>query len=632
MSNAHNNPQDGWQDAGSAGPQSQPQPPMYQPQPNRGNRFFAWIRSSRITRGRNRWVAGVCDGVARRLGWNAALVRALVILTSLLFGAGAAFYALAWFLLPDETDGRILCEELINGHWDWNCAGALVCAAVALCLPGAGWLAFGVAVLVFWLLVNRQSYAASWQPPQSGGPWPGQPTQPGQPVQPAQSQYVPHSMPTDTAATADMSGMSGMAGQPMPQPTRTTSSGYQQYARPAQSPYQTVQQSVTPPAVFATSNVPPTFTAPPTVAVQPKRARRKPAGPLLVLVTLGLALLAVAGTGWYTTTVTVDWDYALRVLRLATLCCGGICLGIGVVIVVLGCMGRRTGGLHPLAWCAALMAVAMTFCTGAVTWESRDWMMSNDYHRTAVSGIVTWSDTSDAQMKRYEQGLVVAGKDYANDVLDIDLSGYPATHGKHKVKLNDGTYGESSCPAGELNLVVVNAQVVVTLPDGCHWSVSDPDSGYTNVTDYVGGPDGLTFFNGTGFVGLSLDENNDSRHGHHGTNKSVPALKGTTDANDSDANDNSHDSVYNGMDLDKAFATIYENKWYWPSVDSDKAPEEPDLFVNVDGTVGGSVTMQYASDSKLPLGTTDGQSHGSTDEKTGGKNAERKSTDGKETK
>ncbi|RHK23644.1 PspC domain-containing protein, partial [Bifidobacterium adolescentis] len=160
MSNANNNPQGG-SAAGSAEPQSQPRPPMYQPQPNRGNRFFAWIRSSRITRGRNRWIAGVCDGVARRLGWNATLVRALVILTSLLFGAGAAFYALAWFLLPDETDGRILCEELVNGHWDWNCAGALVCAAVALCLPGAGWLAFGVAVLVFWLLVNRQSYAAS---------------------------------------------------------------------------------------------------------------------------------------------------------------------------------------------------------------------------------------------------------------------------------------------------------------------------------------------------------------------------------------------------------------------------------------------------------------------------------------
>lgn len=606
---------------------------MYQPQPNRGNRFFAWIRSSRITRGRDRWIAGVCEGVARRLGWNVTLIRALVILTSLLFGAGAAFYALAWFLLPDETDGRILCEELVNGHWDWNCAGALVCAAVALCLPGAGWLAFGAAVLVFWLLVNRQSYATSWQPPQAGGPWPGQPTQPGRPVQPAQSQYMPRPMTTNTTTAANMSDMSG---QPMPQPARPAPSGYQQYARPAQSPYQTFQQPVNPPAAFATANVPPTFTAPPTaVAPQPKRVRRKPAGPLLVLVTLGVALLAIAGTGWYATTMTVDWDYALRVLRLATLCCGGICLGIGVLIVVLGCMGRRAGGLHPLAWCAAFMAVAMTFCTGAVTWESRGWMMSDDYHRTTVSGTVTWSDVSDAQMKRYEQGLVVVGKDYANDVLDIDLSGYPAVHGKHKVKLDDGTYGESSCPTGELNLVVANAQVVVTLPDGCQWSVSDPDTGYTNVTDYVGGPDGLTFFNGTGFMGLSLDEDGDSGYGHHGVNKGVPALDGTTDADASDeaddqdesdksgTEDDPYDSVYNGTDLDKAFKKIYENKWYWPSIDSDKAPEEPDLYINVEGTVGGSVTMQYASDSKLPLGATGSQSHGS---------ANGKSANGKETK
>ena len=392
-----------------------------------------------------------------------------------------------------------------------------------------------------------------------------------------------------------------------------------------------------PPAAFATANVPPTFTAPPTVtAPQLKRARRKPAGPLLVLVTLGLALLAIAGSGWYAITMPVDWDYALRVLRLATLCCGGICLGIGVVIVVLGCMGRRTGGLHPLAWCAAFMAVVMTFCTSAVAWESRDWMMSNDYRRTTVSGIVTWSDTSDAQMKRYEQGLVVVGKNYANDVLDIDLSGYPAAHGKHKVKLNDGTYGESSCPTGKLNLVVVNAQVVVTLPDGCQWSVSDPDDGYTNVTDYIGGPDGITFFNGTGFMGLSLDENDDSGLGHHGVNKGVPALNGTTDFDDSgdddagdagsDTENDSQDSVYAGTDLDKAFKTIYENKWYWPSIDSDKAPEEPDLYVNVDGTVGGSVTMQYTSDSKLPVGTTVGQSHGSVDGKNVGKSASGKET------
>ncbi len=82
---------------------------------------------------------------------------------------------------------------------------------------------------------------------------------------------------------------------------------------------------------------------------------------------------------------------------------------------------------------------------------------------------------------------------------------------------------------------------------------------------------------------------------------------------------------YTPARIDKAFKTIYENKWYWPSIDSDKAPEEPDFYVNVDGTVGGSVTMQYTSDSKLPVGTTGGQSHGSVDGKNVGKApAERK--------
>ena len=640
MSNTNNNPQGGWQSAGPAGaarPQTQPSVP--QPQPSRGGRFFAWIRSSRITRNRDRWIAGVCGGVACRLGWNTALVRALVLLTSLLFGAGAVFYALAWFLLPDEGDDRILCEELIHGRWDWNCLGALVCAMLALWLPGVGWVAFGAAVLVFWLLVNRQSYAASLpQPPQPG--WPAQPGQPmrgaqpraGQPNQPTQPQYTQRPMaanaPIGSAASVPSArpAWTPQSRQPiqptLQQPTQPSFADYRQYAQPAQSPCQMAQQPVNPPSAFATANVPPTFTAPaaPLAAVtpKPKRARRKPAGPLLVLVTLGLALLAIAGTGWYASIMTVDYDYAMRLLRLITLCCGGICLGVGVVIVVLGCVGRRTGGLHPLAWCAAFMAMMMIFCTGMVTLESRDWMIPDDYRRAKVNGTVTWSDTSDAQMKRYERGLVVVGKDYANDLLNIDLSGYPASHGKHKVRLNDGTYGESSCPTGTLNLVAVNVRVAVTLPDGCQWSMGNQNSGYYTVSDYVGGPDGITFLNGTGSVGLFFAGDDDMNYNRRGTNKVIPAFDGTTDFDDSDDSadsDNPYESMHGGQNLDEAFKSIYDNKWYWPSLYSDKSPERPDLFINVDGTVNGSVAMQYASDSQLPLGAANDQSYDSADGK-----------------
>ena len=77
MSNANNDPLG---DRGNAGPQPAAGQPYYQqpaygsPQPSRGGRFFAWIRSSQVKRGHDRWIGGVCDGIARRLGWNTTLV------------------------------------------------------------------------------------------------------------------------------------------------------------------------------------------------------------------------------------------------------------------------------------------------------------------------------------------------------------------------------------------------------------------------------------------------------------------------------------------------------------------------------------------------------------------------------
>ena len=50
---------------------------------SRGGRFFAWIRFSQVKRGHDRWIGGVCDGIARRLGWNTTLVRALMVVATL---------------------------------------------------------------------------------------------------------------------------------------------------------------------------------------------------------------------------------------------------------------------------------------------------------------------------------------------------------------------------------------------------------------------------------------------------------------------------------------------------------------------------------------------------------------------
>ena len=76
---------------------SNPNANPYQPQPQPGpqknktsRRFFTWVRSSGLVRGDDRWIGGVCSGIALRLGWSPTLVRALVIVCTLFFGFGAA--------------------------------------------------------------------------------------------------------------------------------------------------------------------------------------------------------------------------------------------------------------------------------------------------------------------------------------------------------------------------------------------------------------------------------------------------------------------------------------------------------------------------------------------------------------
>ena len=64
----------------------------------------ARIRAERLVRPReHRMVAGVCAGFAQRYGWDASLVR-LVLVLALVFGAGTPVlaYAIAWIVMPNE--------------------------------------------------------------------------------------------------------------------------------------------------------------------------------------------------------------------------------------------------------------------------------------------------------------------------------------------------------------------------------------------------------------------------------------------------------------------------------------------------------------------------------------------------
>lgn len=592
----------------NAAEQSYYQQPSYgQPRPSRGGRFFAWIRSSRIVRGRDRWVGGVCDGLAQRLGWNVALVRALMLVAALFFGAGAAFYGLAWLLLPDENSNRILFEDLINGVWDWNCVGALIFCVMALCIPGAGWFTFVLAALVLWLVVNRQSSVANNRQTQPGAdrqtygqPMPGRPA-PGRPVREQFTPNQPMSVNPDQQAQFGAAGENAPYGVP---PQSQYQSPYQ-----LQYQYQAYRQSTAHPGGFDMADVPPTFTAPavarPQQPLPPRRGRRKPAGPLLVLAMFGLALIACAACVWCVMTYGMhDGLQPEYILRASAVCLGAVCLATGLVIVVLGCLGRRTGGLHPLAWLSMFMVcVVIVGMVGYSVFDYRMIQVKQSYSRVTVDGTVTMGSTA-GEMRKYERGMAVYGNSYATDVLHIDLSQYAKNNGSHKVKLNDGTYGTSSCPAGALNLVVVNAQVVLTLPDGCWWSFGNMavDGSYT-ITDFVGGPNQISFRNGEGMVSLFGGAEAGSVVGRRALSssgfKTCPADTGE-DTDDDAGDDPDRSTPFKSSDTDKGYREITNNRQYWPCfVDDGKAPALPELQANVGATVGGSVAVQYASDNTL---------------------------------
>ena len=59
--------------------------------------------NGRLVRPRDdRWIAGVCAGLARRFGWNANVVRLLFVLSLLLPGPQFLVYLVLWVIMPNE--------------------------------------------------------------------------------------------------------------------------------------------------------------------------------------------------------------------------------------------------------------------------------------------------------------------------------------------------------------------------------------------------------------------------------------------------------------------------------------------------------------------------------------------------
>jgi phage shock protein PspC (stress-responsive transcriptional regulator) len=51
----------------------------------------------------NRWIAGVCSGLARRFGMSPNVMRLIFVISCLLPGPQFVAYIVLWVLMPDES-------------------------------------------------------------------------------------------------------------------------------------------------------------------------------------------------------------------------------------------------------------------------------------------------------------------------------------------------------------------------------------------------------------------------------------------------------------------------------------------------------------------------------------------------
>ena len=158
----------------TAGPTNQTNPDGHA---NGLDRFFGWIRSVDLRRdGDDKWLAGVCSGIATRLGVDPIVIRAVLVLLVVLGGVGITVYLIAWAFLPNNRE-EIIAEKALR---DGDVLGIILLVVIGLSLiggagltgdhSGLGWIWWVIVPigLVVWLVTrNRDGHknrAASGQP------------------------------------------------------------------------------------------------------------------------------------------------------------------------------------------------------------------------------------------------------------------------------------------------------------------------------------------------------------------------------------------------------------------------------------------------------------------------------------
>ena len=350
---------------------------------------FASLRGMGIRRNPDdRWLAGVCSGVADRLGIDPLVVRGALIVLIFVGGIGGLAYLVAWALIP-ARDGRILAEEALHGH-GWGIA-LLAVIAIALISNVADrwwlWLVLVPVGLLAWWAVRSGRTARA--PSELGEGTRGYATRTPEP-------FSPQPTPATATATAPLT-TTGYAASPAPPAAAGPSAPHA--LGPGRS------------GVVA---------APPRVV---RRSRRR-GGLLALLLTAGLAVagyglgsLLATGRGWSGSPELVGAAFAVA--------------GAGLALVLVGLTGRRAGLSVLLTTALAVTAVLATGLPHVPTggFGERTWQASappaGGFALTAGEAHLSLVDAPAGVPGRVEIGAgELTGRVPAGTTVDLDATVY----------------------------------------------------------------------------------------------------------------------------------------------------------------------------------------------------------------
>jgi Putative stress-responsive transcriptional regulator len=313
------------------------------------DKIFAALRSIGVRRRTDdRWIAGVCSGLADRLGVDPVIVRVGLVVLSLLWGAGITIYLVAWALLPNDRNQIVIERALRDGD-----GGSIVVMVFAgLALFGGSWWGSSsgwgfpwglvLAGALIWWLVQRSSN------------------------RPDADQRVNAQAPTAA-------------------PYATTP-----YATTPFNPGQ--QPTTSGPMTATTGGAPSTYRPAPTTyrPEAPRRLRRRSGGGLMALLAIGLSLVTYGSLSWLGSEF--HWTGNHWTIAMA-----GSLAAIGLLLVVLGLAGWRAGFVGFLAvvlaitaWSSAVVPVGIHLGgpVGDRTWTPTLVTSDTNYRLTAGDAVL----------------------------------------------------------------------------------------------------------------------------------------------------------------------------------------------------------------------------------------------------